>query len=145
MSGISMQRVWDRSWRELVAVRGGYRGRCGGSCCRRCRRHVAKVTPGIYRRVVDPDFVVQVRAGRAAAVTFVADHVARLDVHAALNIEARKMAVPGSHAKAMVNDDQPAVACVLIHFLNHPVGSRADFISVVRGDVEPGVEGTLTA
>lgn len=118
---------------ETTSVAGGG----GGS--------VAEVAPGVDGRVVDADFVVEVRAGGAAALTFVADDVAALDFGAGFDVEAGEMGVPGGDARAVVDDDNAAVAWADISFFDDAVAGGADFVTKMGSNVEAGVEGAFTA
>ena len=76
--------------RELVSGRGN-------------GRSSAEVAPGVDRRIVDSNFVVKVRPGRAPAGAFVADNISTLHMHSNLRVERGQMTVPGGNAEAMID------------------------------------------
>src|SRR5271154_230135 len=55
------------------------------------------------------------------------------------------MPVPGGDSEAMINNDQPSVARALIDFLDDSVRSSANLVTIVRSNIQPGVESALTA
>src|ERR1700688_2995700 len=91
----------------------------------------AHVAPGVDWGVVHADFVMDVRAGGAAADTGVADHFTALDARASNGGEGRVMGVPGGDAKSMVDHYQAAVAGVSFGIDNHAVGRRMHGRAVV--------------
>ena len=85
---------------------------------------------------VGENFVVQVRAGRAAGRADVADDVAALDVLARLDVERAQMAVARRQAEAVLEDDQVAVVAGVRRRLDRAVGRRVDRLALVGGDVD---------
>src|SRR4051812_4495730 len=98
----------------------------------------------VHRRVVDADFVVQVRPGGASAEPDVADDVAALHALARGNVEAREMSVTRRDAVWMVDHDQSPVAVLQVGELDHAVCGRDDRMSVRARDIYAGVERALT-
>src|SRR6267378_4261262 len=103
------------------------------------------VAPGIDRRIVHADFVVNVRAGRAAADTRVADHLSALHARSGNGSESRKVRVPGRDAKPVVYDNQAAITGVVFTDGYDSVGSRVNWRAVIGSHIHPRVKCTLTA
>src|ERR1051326_468473 len=100
----------------------------------------AQVLVRIDRSVVDANFVVEVRTGRAAALADIADHVAAIHSLSSCDRIAGKVAVPGADAIAVVDDDGLAVAA-------HHLGDRHDAIrrgnnpgAVAAADIHAAME-----
>lgn len=106
---------------------------------------VAEVSPGIDRRVIEADFVVNVRAGGAAADADVTNDVAAVNLLAGLGIEIREVAVPGGHAEAVIDNDHPAIPGAITRRENDSISRDVDGISVGGGNIHAGVKFTFTA
>ena len=104
----------------------------------------AQIAPGIDGRVVEANFVVNVRAGCMAGSAFVADHVAALYVSAEVGCKFRKVAVPGSDAEAVVDHDQAAVTGAAVNRGNYAVRRGANRVAHPRGDVHTRVKCTFS-
>lgn len=62
----------------------------------------AQVFVGIYRDVIDADFIVKMGTGAAAAIAHVADRIAAVDVLAGKYRKALQVAITGRDAVAVV-------------------------------------------
>ena len=94
----------------------------------------------VGQTAVHPDLVMQVGAGRSAGGADIADHVAALDVLIADDAEARKMAVLGDDAEAVVERHHVAVGAVGACGRDGRVAGREDGLAVVGGDIEAGMK-----
>jgi hypothetical protein len=94
----------------------------------------------IHRRVVDANFVVQVRAGSAATNSHIADYVPTLHAHAPQHGKAREMAIPACDTKAMIDDDHLPVAGVLSRFNYHAIRTSSNALTIFARDVYAGME-----
>src|SRR5260370_22641998 len=115
--------------------------RCGSVAGRGC----AHVTPGIDRRVVHAHFVVDMRAGGAAADTGVADNLAALCTRARNRRERRQVCIPGGDTKSVIDYHQAAVPCMVFRDGNDSVSSSVNGSAVIRSDVYAGMKRALTA
>src|SRR5438105_15946278 len=70
----------------------------------------AQVFVGVHWRIVDANFVVEMRASGASAEAHIADGVAAVNVLAGGDGEARKMAVAGRNSVSMIDHDGAAIA-----------------------------------
>ena len=68
-----------------------------------------QVLQWIYRLIIDSNFIVKVRSGRAARRTDAADDISAVDLLAEGRLEPREVSVARSQTAAMVDDDQLAV------------------------------------
>ena len=97
---------------------------------------------GFTGAAVDPHFIMQVVAGRAAGRAHAADLLAAGDVVAVVDEDRRHVAVAGGDAAAMVDLDEIAVAAAVPAGAKHgAVGGRIDRRAVGAGEVDPGVHG----
>ena len=104
----------------------------------------AKVFIGIDRSVVDADFVVEVRAGGAAAEADIADGVAAMHVLAGGDGEAGKMAVARRDAVSVIHHDGLAVSAHEIGEGDYAVGGRDDWMAIVAADIYAAVKCAFT-
>ena len=104
----------------------------------------AQVLVGIHRGVVDADFVVEVRPGRASAEADVADGVAAMDVLSGGDGEARKVAEAGGDSVSMVDHNSASVAAQKISERNGAVGRSDHGRADTGGDIDTGVEGAFS-
>src|ERR1700736_5888210 len=81
----------------------------------------AEVFVRIDGRVVDADFIVEMRARRSSAGADITDNVAAMNVLAGGGGEAGKMAVAGTDAVTMVEHDDFAVTAKEVDEGDHPV------------------------
>src|ERR1700722_4694302 len=116
----------------LVGSRGD-----GGSC--------AEVAPGVYRRIVNSNFVMKMRPGRAPAGAFVADNISTLHMHSDLRVECGQMAVPGGNAEAVIDYNQAPVSRAPVHYADDSFGRSADLVPIMRGNIHPGMKRAFTA
>ena len=79
---------------------------------------------GIYRSVVDADFVVEMGTGAAAALTYVSDGVAAMYVLTRHDRKVCQVAVAGRDSVTVVDHDCPSVAAQEIGEDDHAVGGR---------------------
>src|SRR5271169_5526799 len=110
-----------------------------------CHAGIAEVAHRVDGSAIDADFVMNMRAGGASAHTDAAKYVASSDAHARRHRKAGQMAVPRFRAKAVVHDDQPAVAFVLFRVRHHAIAAGANYVAVLRGNIDASVEGAFTA
>src|SRR5262249_30544393 len=102
------------------------------------------VAPGVDWGVVHADFVVDVRAGGAAADSGVADHFAALDARAGDGGDRREVRVAGGGAESVGDDEQAAVAGVVLRDGDDAIGGGVHRSAVVGSDVDAGVERAFT-
>src|SRR6476620_1317741 len=105
----------------------------------------AQIWIRIDRRIEDADFVVQVRAGAAAALSYIAYRVAPADVLSGSHGKAREMAVQRADAVAMVDQHRAAVAVHEIGEADNPVRRSDDAGAVIAGDIHAAMERSLAA
>src|ERR1700683_272252 len=86
----------------------------------------------------------QVRPCRTSARPFIANHISTLHVHPDLRIKRGQMAVPGSHAKAVINHNQAAISRAPVYYADDSISSGADVIAIVRRNVHARVKRTFT-
>src|SRR5215469_5512435 len=122
----------------------GQNGDCEGLASRSkpaaVRDGDAKVFVGIDRNVVDTNFVVKVRAGRAAALADITNHVAAVYALASGDRKTGKMPVTGADAVAMLNHDGLAIATQRVGQSHDAVGRRNDRGTVAGADVHAAME-----
>src|SRR5215813_4950680 len=114
----------------------------GGEAADICHRQ-AQVFIWIDGRVVDADFVMEVRAGAAAAQADIADKVTALNVLSVDHGETGKVAIASPNPMAMVDHYGFAVSAEEISKGHYPVCRRNDRLPVGRGDVHSAVESTF--
>src|SRR5205085_1488546 len=105
----------------------------------------AQVLIRIDRCVVDTDFVVEVGTGAASAEPDITDGLAFVHTLSGGDIEARKVAVAGGDAVAVVDLDEMSVAAHVAGVSDHAVGGCDDRISVGTRNIDAGMEGAFTA
>ena len=104
----------------------------------------AKIFVGVYGDVVDADFVVEMGAGGASALAYVADGVAAMDVLPGGDGEAREVAVASGDAVAVVEHDGASVAAEEVGEGDGAIGRRDHGRAYVGGDIDAGVEGAFS-
>src|SRR5207249_9961042 len=109
------------------------------------RRAGLHVGAAIRRRVVHSSLVVHVRAGGSSANTGIADDLCAFNSRADDRGKRRKMRVPRSNAKPMVDHYQATVARVSLSDRNHAVRRSMNRRAIIRSYVHASVERTLTA
>src|SRR5215475_11212491 len=82
----------------------------------------------------------EVIPGGSTGIANVADDVAPFDLRAGLDGVVEQMPVAGLETKAVVQNDQIAVAAVVTNMGNRAVCSREDRLAAVARDIESGVE-----
>ena len=82
----------------------------------------AQILVGIYRDIVDTNFVVEVRTGAAAAIADVANGVAAMDVLAGVTRKALQVSVTGGDPMTVINDDRPPISTHKVRKLHNTVG-----------------------
>src|SRR6266403_569296 len=103
------------------------------------------VAPRIDGRIVHPDFVVDVRTGRAAAYARVANHFAALDARARDCRERGKVRVPGGDSESMIDNHQAAVASMVPCDGDDSIRSGGNRSAIVRSHIHSGVKRAFTA
>src|SRR5690606_17203728 len=93
---------------------------------------------------VDPDFEMQVRAGRAAGVADQPDHVACSDLLADTGAPGRHVGVTGHHAVAMADFDDFSVTGLGAHEGNRALGGGVHRIADAAAEVEAGMHRRAT-
>src|SRR5262249_18699108 len=86
-----------------------------------------------------PRFIMQVRSGRAAGRSDLADHLSDPDGVADLHVDLREMAVAGGEPVAMVDLDHAAVTAAPARGDDLAVRGGADGIARLGAEVEPGM------
>src|ERR1700680_455803 len=104
----------------------------------------AEVLIRIDGRVVDADFVVEMRASRSSARADITNDVAAMNVLAGSCGEAGKMAVAGTNAVTMVEHDGLAITTKQVDESDDPVGRCNHLMSIAATDIYTAVEGTFT-
>src|SRR5580704_3730231 len=103
----------------------------------------AEILVGIDGRVIDPDFIVEVRAGGASAEAHIANGVAAMDLLAGGYGEAGKVAVAGGDAVAVIDHDGLAVSTKEVGEGDHAIGGRDDGVTVRAANIHPAVKRTF--
>src|SRR5450631_3585658 len=122
---------------ELETLRDGLAA--GGESAYVCDRE-AQVFVGIYRSVIDADFVMEVRAGAAAALTDESDGVAAMHVLAGHDGKVRQVAVACRDAMAVVDHDGASVSAHEVGKGDDSVGGRHNGLPVSGSDIDAAVE-----
>src|SRR5216684_2233438 len=94
--------------------------------------------------VVDADFVVEVRTGRASAKTNIADDIAPVDVLAGSNRVAGKVSVARANAVTMVKHHRLAVSAEEIYESDDTIGRGDHLVAVSAANIDSAVERTFT-
>src|SRR6266850_4819522 len=103
------------------------------------------VAPGIDRRVVHADFIVNVRAGGAAANAGVPNHLAALDPRSGNGSKSREVRIPRRDSKSVIDHHQAAVAGVVVRDVDNAVGGGVNRRSVIGRHIDSRMERTLSA
>ena len=103
-----------------------------------------QILRGIHRRIVNADFVVQVRAGTVSGRTNIAQDVTPANVLPCDDGKSRKMSVEGFHSVAMIDDYFASVPCAHSSLENHSIRRRAYRVALAGGNVDAGVKCAFT-
>src|SRR5580658_191833 len=103
----------------------------------------AEVLVGIYRSVIDADFVVKMRPGGASALSDIANHVAAMHCLACRHRETGKMTIAGADAVAVIDHDCLAIAAQKIAKCDHPVGRGDNRGAIAAANINTAVERAL--
>src|SRR6266436_741378 len=137
--GSARQWLWRRSLtaRSLgVRIAGGHRPPL--------QLTSRKVAPRVYRPVVQPNFVVEVRRSASARASNEADDVVLVDPLSHMDVESGEVAVACGQAITMIEDDQVAVSCFSLSVNNDTVRRRQHSASIKRRNVQALVQFRLT-
>src|ERR1700684_1603268 len=99
-----------------------------------------QILVGIDWGIVNPNLVVQVRAGTVPRRADIAKDVSTANVLSSGDSEPGKMGVKGLDAMAVVDDDFASVSRPQAGLHDSSVSGCAHRVALVGGDVYPGVE-----
>src|SRR5262245_40819745 len=94
---------------------------------------------GIEEPAVRHHLVVEVRAGRAAGASELADQLTALHMVAGVDHECGEVTVAGLEPEPVVEDDQVAVATGVARLRHNTCGSRVNRLALLAGDIEAGM------
>src|ERR1700677_637321 len=97
----------------------------------------------VDRRIVDANFVVQVRARGSPAVTDIADHFTTNHLLARDDCKARHVSVDRLNPVAVIDDDLAAIAVRHFSRLYSAIARSANGKPIRRADVDTGMEFAL--
>src|ERR1700687_4911238 len=104
----------------------------------------AEVLVRIDGRVVDADFIVEMRASRSSARADITNDVAPMNALAGSCGEAGKMAVAGTNAVTMLEHECFAITTQHVAERDDPVGRCYHLMSIAAPDIYTAVECTFT-
>ena len=104
----------------------------------------AQVLVRINWDVIDSDFVVEMRAGAASAVTNVADGIPTMHVLPGIHGEALHVSIACGDAMAMIENDGASVSTHKVGELDNGICRCHDRLTVHATNVDAGVESALT-
>src|SRR5208283_313060 len=139
--------TWVRRKKALQAVEADGKSRMEDSIGRRglvSGRSGFHIMPRIDRGVVHAHFIMNVGSGGATANPGVADDFATLDAGSGDDGVRGEMRIPGSDAKAVIDDNHATITGVLSRIEDHTVSGNVHGRTVVRADIHAGVERTFT-
>lgn len=103
-----------------------------------------QILRGIDRRIVNADFVVQVRASTVSGRTNIAQNVTPANVLPCNDCKSRKMSIEGFHSVAMIDDDFASIPRAHSSLENHSIRRRAYSVALAGGNVDASVKSAFT-